>query len=206
MRETARPELRERLNQLAGLIEPIQGWIAPEAGSELYRRARFEAPTPTVVEIGSWKGRSTAWLGFGLLDRGEGCVYAVDTWKGSGERVHQQMLADYAAGQLLEEFLQNMRGLGLAAHVCAMQGDSVAVARKWAPDTPIGLLFIDGDHDYEAVRADFEFWSPLVAPDGFIVFDDVPRWPGPLQVTCELPRWFRPAGLSTNQAAFQKMR
>jgi predicted O-methyltransferase YrrM len=114
------------------------------------------------------------------------------------------MLADYAPGQLLEEFLENMCRLELSKYVRALPGTSVSAARNWDLNLPIGLLFIDGAHDYESVRADFEFWSPLVVCGGLVIFDDVPTWPGPLQVTCELPKWFAPAGFSANQIAFRK--
>lgn len=37
----------------------------------------------------------------------------------------------------------------------------------------IDLLFIDGDHTYEGVKADWEMYSPLVRSGGLIVFHDV---------------------------------
>lgn len=37
----------------------------------------------------------------------------------------------------------------------------------------IDLLFIDGDHNYEAVKRDFEIFEPLVRPGGMIVFHDI---------------------------------
>jgi predicted O-methyltransferase YrrM len=193
----------QRLSELRDRIEPIQGWIDYRAGSELYRLARYEAPTATVVEIGSWKGRSTAWLASGLKDRGEGCVYAIDTWLGSKELEHQKLLMNYAPGQLRDEFLENMRRLDLSSYVQAVEDTSVSAARKLGLSSPIGLLFIDGAHDYESVRADFESWSPLLAPGGFAIFDDA-TWPGPLQVILELPRWFTPIVVSVNQMAFRK--
>ncbi len=201
----ASPALSERLSQLTSLIEPIQGWIDSRAGCDLYRWARFEAPVATIVEIGSWKGRSTAWLAFALKDRGEGCLFAVDTWLGSAEKTHKKMLANYAPGQLRDEFQQNMRHLDLAAYVQAVEDDSVSAARKWDRASPIGLLFIDGAHDYASVRADFEFWSPLLACGGLVVFDDVPSWPGPLQVTMEMPGWYQRVGVGVNQVAFRKI-
>ena len=72
-------ELHARLNQLGPLIEPIQGWLHPNAGAVMYQFAMHAQPT--IVELGSWKGRSTAWFGSAIKDRGQGRVYAVDTWK-----------------------------------------------------------------------------------------------------------------------------
>jgi predicted O-methyltransferase YrrM len=41
---------------------------------------------------------------------------------------------------------------------------------------PVDFLFIDGDHAYEAVRRDWELYSPLVRPGGLVGFHDI--WPG----------------------------
>ena len=40
------------------------------------------------------------------------------------------------------------------------------------------MLFIDGDHSYEASRQNFELWSPFVVPHGMICLHDIPSWPG----------------------------
>jgi hypothetical protein len=39
----------------------------------------------------------------------------------------------------------------------------------------LDLLFIDGDHSYEGVKADFNLYSSLVRPDGLIVFHDIAK-------------------------------
>jgi len=38
---------------------------------------------------------------------------------------------------------------------------------------PVDFLFIDGDHSYSGVQADFEAYSPLVRPGGLIGFHDI---------------------------------
>jgi predicted O-methyltransferase YrrM len=198
--ELDRNVLLERLRDLGPLIDPIQGWLDPNAGGVLYQLARLRAPVPTVVELGSWKGRSTAWLGMGLLDRGEGRVVAVDTWAGtSNEPGHAAMLANYAQDQLFDEFRANMARLGLERRVEPWRMTTLEAARRWSMGDPIGVLHIDAAHDYDSVRQDFEFWSPFVAKGGFVVLDDVPTWPGPSQLVTELPRWFSHFGTSPNQ-------
>lgn len=39
--------------------------------------------------------------------------------------------------------------------------------------TKIDLLFIDGDHTYEGVKADFQNYSPMVSKGGMVVFHDI---------------------------------
>jgi MMP 1-O-methyltransferase len=55
--------------------------------------------------------------------------------------------------------------------VIAIVGDSPVVAAHWR--TPLGLVFIDGGHALDVVVADYESWSPHLAPDGLLVFHDV---------------------------------
>ncbi|HET7844797.1 MAG TPA: class I SAM-dependent methyltransferase [Xanthomonadales bacterium] len=150
--------------------------------------ARFQSPTAVVVELGSWKGRSAGWLASGLRDRGIGKVFAVDTWRGTEtEELHKQMLADYEHDQLYREFVRNMQRLGVSEYVEPMQMTTLQAAALWSHGRVIGILHIDASHEYEDVKADFEAWSRFVVPGGFVVFDDVPGWPGPTRFVKELP-------------------
>ncbi|GAA4707280.1 class I SAM-dependent methyltransferase [Brevibacillus fulvus] len=196
----------ERIAELAKQIEPIQGWLNPQAGGTLYNLGVQHIPTAVIVELGSWKGRSTAWLGFSLLDRGGGTLYAVDHWMGStGEIAHQQLLQNYGEDQLYQEFVQNMEKLGLQNIVNPIRMDTIRATRQIPLETEIGLLHIDASHRYEDVRRDFEFWSPYVKTGGYIVFDDVPSWPGPTRLVTELPRWYRQVAISPNQWIVKKV-
>lgn len=198
-------KVADDLGAVLAAASSIQGWIDPAAGESLYRLARSHAPVPTVVELGAWKGRSTVWLASAIRDRGEGRVHTVDTWAGSDEEAHRRLLAGYVGGQLHEEFLANMRRFGLSDFITAWQMDTVQAARQWQTGDAIGLLFIDAGHDYAAVRRDFEMWSPFVCASGFIVFDDVPAFPGPTRVVSELPRWYRLFGTAAGQWIVQKV-
>jgi predicted O-methyltransferase YrrM len=44
-------------------------------------------------------------------------------------------------------------------------------------DRPVDMLFIDGDHTYDGVKADYELYSPLVRPGGLIGFHDICQHP-----------------------------
>lgn len=70
-----------------------------------------------------------------------------------------------------------------------IQGDShdpysVSEAAHWGP---YDLAFIDGDHSYEGVHADFDNYAPMVRPGGIIAFHDVCRYePGVMKLADEL--------------------
>jgi predicted O-methyltransferase YrrM len=197
--------VKARLAEIGPAICTIDGWLEPNDGGVLYQLARFVAPTSSVVELGSWKGRSTARLAHGLRDRGAGRMVAVDTWAGTlNEPDHARRLAGYGPDQLFEEFRANLRGLGLDALVEPWRTTTLEAARRWDRGVSIGLLHIDADHAYDGVRADFEHWSPFVVRGGLVVFDDVPTWPGPTRLVTELPRWYRFYAATANQCVFIK--
>jgi Methyltransferase domain len=82
--------------------------------------------------------------------------------------------------------------VGLEDYVKPVVASSGEAARRWSG--PIRLLFIDGDHAYEASRRDFELWSPFVTPLGVVCFHDIPGWPGVTKFYQELlaqPSGFR---------------
>jgi cephalosporin hydroxylase len=51
--------------------------------------------------------------------------------------------------------------------------ESIYIIKKLLKGRPIDFLFIDGDHSYEGVKADFEIYSPLVKEGGLIAFHDI---------------------------------
>ncbi len=64
---------------------------------------------------------------------------------------------------------QTMHLLRLDSH----QTSTIDELKKILNDEPLDFLFIDGDHSYEGVKADFENYSPLVKPGGLIAFHDI---------------------------------
>lgn len=155
---------------LARRLNAIEGWISDIEGYVLYRLARDGEGDGAIVEIGSWMGKSTAWLAAGSLARRREPVFAVDTFEGSPE--HQGMSVLREEGTTYHRFCENLERAGVLTHVEAWTASSLEAAADW-DQRPIRLLFIDGEHSYEAVKADLEAWLPHVAPGGYVVFDDV---------------------------------
>jgi predicted O-methyltransferase YrrM len=161
------------------LAASIEGWLSDAQGCALFRAAAATTGKGLIVEIGSWKGRSTAWLASGARLAGAR-VYAIDPHTGSRE--------DPEAATL-EAFRTNLAHAGLADVVDPLITTSAEAAR--ALQGPIELLFIDGDHSYDAVRLDAELWLPKLVDGGIVMFHDVGTagYTGPRRVFRESICW-----------------
>ncbi len=158
-------------------VETIEGFLrSPMQERWLFKAARSLPAGASVVEVGSFKGRSTGCLGAGVKSRG-GHVWAIDRFEGDG--------GAYGDNRFLKEFQANMDRLGLGEVVSPVQADSRAAARDW--DRSIHLLFLDGSHEYDDVTADFEAFFPFVVDGGLVAFHDVgPEEPGVLRMWREV--------------------
>ncbi len=130
-----------------------------------------------MVEIGSYCGRSTVWLGAAARAAGT-VLFAVDHHRGSEENQvgwehHDPTVVDPRTGRMdtLPSFRATMHDAGLDDVVVAIVGQSPIVAHHWA--TPLSLLFIDGGHGVEPARLDYEGWVPHVSVGGTLAIHDV---------------------------------
>jgi len=70
-----------------------------------------------------------------------------------------------------ERFLRaRLLDYGLDDYCEVLVSTSHEAAKGW--NRRIDLLFIDGDHSLEGVRADFELFRPWMSPDGLVIFHD----------------------------------
>lgn len=157
----------------------VQGWLSTDRRRELesiegmssHRECRLLAhlatqtpPGGVIVEIGAWLGKSTAWLveGAQRLSPPLGVVsidpHQRDSWTGFCATV--------------ERF--RLQARGLQVH----RAFSHDIGRTWS--TPIGMLWVDGCHEYEPVLHDIDDFTPHVIPGGWVVFDDAAggKFPG----------------------------
>ena len=167
------PSLRE-------LAEAAKGFMPPDEGLALFHAAcaaGLAVPGAPFVEIGSWCGKSTIYLGAAARQR-ETVLFAVDHHRGSEENQagwehHDPALVDPETGLLdtLPTFRRTIHDAGLDDAVVAVVGDSPTVAAYFS--TPCAFVFIDGGHGSEPANADFEAWSHRVAAGGTLAIHDV---------------------------------
>jgi predicted O-methyltransferase YrrM len=133
----------------------------------MYALMRSQPPR-TIVEIGSYLGRSTVFFALAVRDTNPGGrVVAIDPHTGD-----RQQLEALSAQRLptFELFCRHCDAAGVSELVEAHVATSLEVATGWSQ--PIDLLYVDGWHSYEAVIADGEAWLPHLSSKGVVVFDD----------------------------------
>lgn len=157
-----------------------RGFMPPDEGDALYEAAcaaGAACPGLAFLEVGSYCGRSTVWLGAAarVCDT---VLFAVDHHRGSEENQpgwewHEPDLVDPQVGKMdtLPHFRRTIHDAGLEDVVVATVGLSPTVARAWR--TPLAFLFIDGGHGVEPARLDYEGWTPHVAVGGTLAIHDV---------------------------------
>jgi predicted O-methyltransferase YrrM len=130
----------------------------------LYRLAGEMPPGGRVVEVGSWKGRSTVAIRLGLPASAQ--LWAVDTWRGDPDITALGL--DPAAAHA--DFVRNTDDLNIEAIVA----DSVSAARRFE-DGSLDWVFIDADHSYRAVLADIRAWAPKLKESALLSGHDYGR-------------------------------
>jgi predicted O-methyltransferase YrrM len=156
----------------------VDGWLSRPEGRRLWRLARNCMGRGAIVEIGSWKGKSTIWLANGSRAGKSAKIHAVDPHTGSTE--HQR---DFGRVWTFEEFQRNIKAAGVDDLVVPHVDYSESVATSF--NEPVELIFIDGLHEYEGVKADFEAWFPKVIEGGVMAFHDTTGWCGPRRLVVE---------------------
>jgi predicted O-methyltransferase YrrM len=166
----------DEVRRLLSLTESVDGWLTVDEASLLYSLAR-QATDGAIVEIGSWKGRSTIWMAHGTRAGARLPIYAVDPHS----TVDQEQFNDDRS--TFDDFKGNIAAAGVDDLIRPLVATSEDAARHF--EEPIALLFIDADHSHAAVRADFINWRDKIRPGGAVCFHDVWKRSGPWQVIVE---------------------
>lgn len=171
-------ELDQTLQLALDRARPVPGFMVE---NELRFLATLAACTPAsgaIVEIGSFKGKSTVALAIVADKYRVGPVVAIDPHIGD-LGVQAQKHAD-----TFEEFRTSLKNAGVQDQVEAHREFSRDAARGWS--RPIRLLWIDGDHTYAGCKEDFDLFSPFLAAGGVVAFHDtLNTFEGPIRVFVE---------------------
>ena len=146
----------------------MEGWLTDAQIARLHRAAASAPPAGRIVEIGSFRGRSTIVLASAAVPGTE--VVAIDPHAGNdrGPQEIDGFAAEAATDN--EVFEANLRRAGVrdrVTHHRLFSDDAHDVV-----DDPIDVLFIDGAHRFAPARADIRDWGARVVPGGRMLIHD----------------------------------
>jgi predicted O-methyltransferase YrrM len=169
----------------------LEGWLSRSEGDRLAFLASQVPADQCIVELGSYRGKSSCFLARGALAGNRPLVHCVDLWslggqwetdvaRRAGPPLHQDHPEHY------EAFKSTLRRFGLTDVIIEVHGNTTEVGASWG-GPPVGLLFVDADHRCESTKADLDAWTPHMAPGGWVVCHDYwnDDYPGVMQAVDE---------------------
>jgi len=159
------------------LLARTKGFLDPEEGIRLYETALIASKMGPCLEIGSYCGKSTLYLGAACKENAS-VLFSIDHHRGSeeqqpGEEYFDPELYDEQQGKIdtFRFFRQTIEQAGLEDTVIPMVCRSALAARQWA--IPLALVFIDGGHSYEDAFTDYNAWAPHLLSGGYLLIHDI---------------------------------
>jgi predicted O-methyltransferase YrrM len=168
--EARRPRIADEPNLEAalGAIAGVEGWLSEGQARRLWHAGREVTPPGQIVEIGSFRGRSTIVLSRAAPEGVQ--IVAIDPHAG-GDRGPQEIAPEAERGQSDNEvFRANLERAGVngrVRHVRRMSNEAHADV-----DGPIDLLYVDGAHRYAPARDDIAAWGARVPVGGTLLVHD----------------------------------
>lgn len=131
-----------------------------------------------LVEVGSWKGRSAAYMGVEIANSGKNVEFCcIDPWQDGGPDLVGTKFETKRQGQLYDEFLHYTKPV--AQFIKPMRMTSLEAVELFE-DESVDFLMIDGDHNYPVVKQEIQAYLPKMKKGGIISGDDY-LWPGVTQ-------------------------
>ncbi|WP_426573007.1 class I SAM-dependent methyltransferase [Aquihabitans sp. McL0605] len=155
-------------DEVQAVVADVEGWMTPGQARRLWTCARTVRPGRTIVEIGSFRGRSMIVLA-SAAEAGVDLV-AIDPHAGNDRGPHEFEGFEEQAADDHDVFIANLEAAGIR--------DKVRHVRKFSHDAlvdvegEIDLLYIDGAHRFTPALDDIRRWSAKVRPGGDLLIHD----------------------------------
>ncbi len=165
-----RPRIADGADLDAALaaIGDVEGWLSEGQARRLWNAGRQVSAPGQIVEIGSFRGRSTIVLSRAAPEGVQ--IVAIDPHAG-GDRGPQEITPEAERGRSDNEiFRANLERAGVngrVRHVREMSDQAHA-----AVEGPIDLLYVDGAHRYAPARDDIAAWGARVPVGGTLLVHD----------------------------------
>ena len=168
MSDPSTPGPAPALAEVQARVADVEGWLSDDQVQALHEAARACPPGGRIVEIGSFRGRSTIVLASSAPEGTE--IVAIDPHAGNDRGPQEIEGFEAEAATDHEVFNRNLADAGVADRVRHVRSFS-DVAHGEVVD-PIDVLFIDGAHRFAPARADIRDWGARVAPGGRMLIHD----------------------------------
>jgi predicted O-methyltransferase YrrM len=155
-------------NGVNKLVEHVDGWLTPREIEFLALLGAYPKAAGSILEIGSFRGRSTIVLAKAAELSDQATVHAVDPLD-LDEWMEQTAAKKQSSPRAILE--KNLASCGVSEKIQVHQAYSHKLAPTW--NQPLRVLWIDGDHTYQGALADYENYLPHLAVGGIIAFHDV---------------------------------
>ena len=166
----------------AGTFPAAEGW---NSDHDVFRQIVSRYDTPTIIEIGSWHGASAITMAK-ALKYGFGKIYCVDTWLGALEfwtthkdTPERDLMLRNGYPQVYYHFLACVQAAGVDRFITPVPMPSIMAARWFANEkVTADVIYVDGSHEYEDVKADIIAYLPLLKLGGTMFGDDFSAFEG----------------------------
>jgi MMP 1-O-methyltransferase len=158
-------------------INTVKGFLDPIEGEALYEYAKQYVRNDPCLEIGSYCGKSSVYLGSAVKENGQK-LYSIDHHKGSEE---QQPGEEYFDSDLINAegngidtlpfFLETIEKSKLDNFVIPIVSTSEEAYQDFTLN--FDMVFIDGGHSEKAAQKDYELWSQRITKGGLLAIHDV---------------------------------
>ena len=173
-------EYRRILPQISEINNNVEGHLTIREANFLALVAACPTAEGVILEIGSFKGRSTVILCLGKSIHDQNPLVSIDPLTSPSPTDPDLQGMPHTA----EDFYRTLERYGVKDQVEFHQCLSHEVAKEW--NRPIRFLWIDGDHTYGGVKLDFDNFSPYLADGAIIALHDILiGYDGPIRVFME---------------------
>jgi predicted O-methyltransferase YrrM len=175
-------DLEPALDEAWQAAKDVPGFLTEPEARFLGMMAACAPRDGAIVEIGSFKGKSTVMLGKLAQRYSFGPIVAIDPHNFHNPELIEHRKAPGATSY--DEFRRNLATAGVSGFVEVHRAFSSEVAGSW--NRPISFLWIDGDHGYPGAKSDFDGFIPYLLPHGFVALHDaLHEFEGPIRVFVE---------------------
>lgn len=145
----------------------IQGWFS-EADASFVSNICQEIYSGKIVEIGCFKGRSTAVM-MPIAIKNNNSYFVIDNFYGGVDLNDEASRIQRSEGKkIMEEFIINMKLIGFSELDYKLLKENSIDASIHFIDKSIDMIFIDGDHDLSEFKKELPIWWKKIKDNGII--------------------------------------